>query len=167
MIAVDLDESGNPKSAIPIDAHASAHINTFWGELIDAVSAKEPKSVVSSLLKKNIFIMAEKAYRMGIARDHAEHRKMKESYDKMAMLTGALIGAIFEVRRAKTLEEAQAAAGQVLEGSELPTVEQINEQRASFAYGQLALTSSYHDASPEKLAELRAMCRKMAGCKGA
>jgi hypothetical protein len=167
MLAVDLDESGNPKSAIPIDAYASAQINEFWDELVDAVVRVEPKAVVSVLQKKNIFIMAEKAYRMGVARDHAEHRKMKESYDKMAMLTGSLIAAVMEVRRVKTLEEAQAAAGQVLEGSELPTVDQINEQRASFAYGQLALTSSYHDATPEKLAELKAMCRKMAGCKDA
>lgn len=164
MLSIDLDANGNPKSAIPIDAHASSHINAFWDELLDAVAQKESTSV-STALKKQIFLMAEKAYRMGIARDHAEHRGVKTDYDKMASLTGALIGAIFDVRRAKTLEEAHAAGARVLEGNTLPTVAEINEQRASFAYGQLALTSSYHDATPEKLAELRAMCRKMAGCK--
>jgi hypothetical protein len=164
MIAIDLDENGNPKSAIPIDAHASAHINIFWDELVDAVQTKEPRTVVPTVLKKNIFLMAEKAYRMGIARDHGEHRKVKASYDAMAQLTGKLVRAMLDVKDALTVEDARAVAARVFE-LEPMGIEQINEQRASFAYGQLALTSAYHDASPEKLAELRATCRKMAGCK--
>jgi hypothetical protein len=39
------------------------------------------------------------------------------------------------------------------------------EQAASFAFGNLALTREWADASAERLAELRAMCRRMAGCK--
>lgn len=48
---------------------------------------------------------------------------------------------------------------------ELPpmTEEQVKEQRASFAYGNLALMREYRDASPEKLEALRQMCRKAAG----
>ncbi len=46
-----------------------------------------------------------------------------------------------------------------------PTEAERNEFRASFAYGNLALMREYENASPEKLAELRALCRKAAGCK--
>jgi hypothetical protein len=166
MISVELDEEGNPKSAIPIDAHASAHINTFWNELIKAVSEKEPQSGVSVLLKKNIFLMAEKAYRMGIARDHFEHRKMKESYDKMAILLGKLLVELVEIRCAKTLEKALEHAEKAFAFGPM-TPEELCDQRASFAYGQLVMQKRFHNASPEDLAELRQMCRKIAGCKDA
>jgi len=44
------------------------------------------------------------------------------------------------------------------------TDEQRREQAASFAFGQLALTKEWSDKSAPELAELRALCRKMAGC---
>ena len=43
------------------------------------------------------------------------------------------------------------------------TDEQRREQAASFAFGNLALTSQWRDKSGPELAELRAMCRRMAG----
>lgn len=48
---------------------------------------------------------------------------------------------------------------------ELPpmTEQERKEQRASFAYGNLALMREYRDASPEKLEALRQMCRSAAG----
>lgn len=45
------------------------------------------------------------------------------------------------------------------------TEDEKNEQRASWAYGQMALTRAYHNATPEELCALRVMCRKAAGCK--
>lgn len=45
------------------------------------------------------------------------------------------------------------------------TEEQRNEQRASFAYGQLACMKEYAHASMAELGELRRLCRKAAGCK--
>lgn len=50
---------------------------------------------------------------------------------------------------------------------ELPpmTPEEEREQAASFAYGQVALMKEWHDAPPEKLEELRQLCRRLAGCK--
>ncbi len=42
--------------------------------------------------------------------------------------------------------------------------EQRREQAASFAFGQIALTSAWRDKQAPELAELRAMCRRMAGC---
>jgi hypothetical protein len=50
---------------------------------------------------------------------------------------------------------------------ELPemTEDEKNEQRASWAYGQMACMSRYANATPEQLDALRAMCRKAAGCK--
>lgn len=44
------------------------------------------------------------------------------------------------------------------------TDEERREQAASFAFGQIALTREYADADADKLAALRALCRKMAGC---
>lgn len=35
------------------------------------------------------------------------------------------------------------------------------EQTINFAFGQMALTRDYRDASPEKLRELRAMCEEV------
>lgn len=46
------------------------------------------------------------------------------------------------------------------------TDEERKEQAASFAFGNLALTKEWIDADAVKLAGLRAMCRRMAGCKG-
>lgn len=45
------------------------------------------------------------------------------------------------------------------------TDEERREQAASFAFGQIALTREWHDKSAPELAELRALCRRMAGCK--
>lgn len=44
------------------------------------------------------------------------------------------------------------------------TDEQRREQAASFAFGNLALTSAWRDKSAPELAELRALCRELAGC---
>lgn len=44
------------------------------------------------------------------------------------------------------------------------TDDERREQAASFAYGNLALTKEWADASEEKLAWLRSTCRRMAGC---
>ncbi len=51
--------------------------------------------------------------------------------------------------------------------AELPpmTEAEKREQAASWACGQMALMREYRDASPEKLAELRALCRRVAGCE--
>lgn len=45
------------------------------------------------------------------------------------------------------------------------TEDQKKEQRACFAYGQLALTKEYREASDDKLRELRMLCREVAGCR--
>jgi hypothetical protein len=45
------------------------------------------------------------------------------------------------------------------------TDEERREQAASFAFGQLALTKEWRDKSARELAELRAACRRLAGCK--
>ena len=45
------------------------------------------------------------------------------------------------------------------------TDEERNEQAASFAFGQLALTKEWQDKSAPELAELRETCRRLAGCK--
>lgn len=47
----------------------------------------------------------------------------------------------------------------------LPTMTDAEkrEQRADWTYGQMACMSKYANATPEELAELRAMCRKEAG----
>lgn len=47
------------------------------------------------------------------------------------------------------------------------TDEERREQAASFAFGQLALTREYADATADKLAELRERCRCAAGCADA
>ncbi len=44
------------------------------------------------------------------------------------------------------------------------TDEQRREQAASFAFGQLALTSAWRDKSAPELAVLRETCRQLAGC---
>lgn len=44
------------------------------------------------------------------------------------------------------------------------TDEQRREQAASFAFGQLALTSAWADKAADELAELRQLCRELAGC---
>jgi hypothetical protein len=43
------------------------------------------------------------------------------------------------------------------------TEEEQKEQRANWAYGQMACMREYHGASPVKLALLREACRKAAG----
>lgn len=45
-----------------------------------------------------------------------------------------------------------------------PTEEEKREQAASFAFGNLALSSRCSEATPEELEALRARCRKAAGC---
>ncbi len=45
------------------------------------------------------------------------------------------------------------------------TDEQRREQAANFAFGQLALTKEWHGRPLSELAELRALCRKMAGLR--
>lgn len=51
---------------------------------------------------------------------------------------------------------------------ELPpmTEEERNEQRASFAYGNLALMKEHANDTPEQLEALRQMCRSAAGLRG-
>lgn len=44
------------------------------------------------------------------------------------------------------------------------TDEERREQAASFAFGNLALTKEYANASEAKLVQLRSTCRRMAGC---
>lgn len=43
--------------------------------------------------------------------------------------------------------------------------EERREQAASFTFGNLALTKEWREKSVIELAELRKLCRKMAGCK--
>lgn len=45
------------------------------------------------------------------------------------------------------------------------TEEERREQAASFAFGQMALMKEWRDAPPETLDKLRALCRRLAGCK--
>ena len=165
MISLETDEKGNPKSSIIITREVVAYIDGFIEELVTTVRQHQPTVKLTTLLRGQISEVAEKAYRMGVAQERKKYTDLKSDYDKMSGLVAGLISAVMEVNRSKTLEQAQQACAKVLEGSELPTIEQINEQRASFAYGQLALTSKYYDASPEQLAELKALCRKAAGCK--
>lgn len=44
------------------------------------------------------------------------------------------------------------------------TDEERREQAASFAFGQIALTKEWRDRPADELAQLRAHCRKLAGC---
>ncbi len=164
MISIDLDEKGQPKSSIVITTEVNVYIQMFVDEAVTTVKDHQP-NVKTTLLRGQMSDVGEKSYRMGVAQERKKYTDLKSDYDKMSRLVGALIGANFDVRRAKTLEEAQESCKRVLEGSELPTIEQINEQRASFAYGQLALTSKYHDATPEELENLKLLCRQVAGCK--
>jgi hypothetical protein len=62
-------------------------------------------------------------------------------------------------------EKESSLADLMRRARELPpmTEEQVKEQRASFAYGNLALMRKYRDASADVLAELRARCRRAAG----
>jgi hypothetical protein len=45
------------------------------------------------------------------------------------------------------------------------TEEEQSEQAAEFAYGTLAMTREYDNATPEELEKLRQLCRKAAGLK--
>ena len=45
------------------------------------------------------------------------------------------------------------------------TTEETSEQRADFAYGQLACMRRYRSATPAALEQLRRMCRIAAGCE--
>ena len=51
---------------------------------------------------------------------------------------------------------------EALRGLPPMTEAERQEQRADWAYGQMACMSRYANATPEELAELRAMCRKEA-----
>ena len=44
-----------------------------------------------------------------------------------------------------------------------PRPADVDEQRAAQAFAVLSMTREYADASPEKLAQLRLLCRRLAG----
>ena len=69
---------------------------------------------------------------------------------------------------AKKLFEGRDLAALIVAARKVvPTDAQRRAASASFAYGTLALTKEYAEASPSRLAALWAQCRALAGCADA
>lgn len=141
----------------PLPLETTVYLKQFLEELL--------KTAVRS---SDIYTSLERAYRMG--KVQTEHRLRNDTtlgeLEKVKQLASKFISRMVDIRMASSLEEAQRIAKECFDAEPM-TIEQINEQRASFAFGQLAMTSKYLYSSPEELLELRAMCRKIAGCKDA